>query len=469
MSRTGRPLLGLTAVGLGTLAAPLDSAVNIAFPAITAAFGLPVEDIRWVVICYVLTYSSLMLVCGKLGDVLGYRRIFLAGLVVGSAGFATCALAPSYPALLGARVLQGVGVALILSCGPALSTSLFDEEKRTRILGVYAAIMATGGALGPLVFGWLVERFGWQVVFAARVPLVLAALALSFAIPAPAKGATMRGFDVAGALLMIAWSVALLLAVAAHSTPLGAGLQAGLAIVAAVAFAAFLLTARRHPSPIIRPALFADGRFLAMNLASIIVNFAAFSILLLVPFWLARAAELPSRLAGVVLSLSAVGVIAGASLAGRVAPRVGAGRLAVAGILISAAGLGAISSWSAGTAVPAMAVALLAHGLGLGLFQVAYTDLVVATLPIADRGVAGSLTMVTRTIGVVGAATGLSAAHRHFEGLALAAGMGARDAFVAGFTTTFRGVAIGLAASLLVWLSAWAMGWRGRAGVGNTR
>ena len=126
MPHPPRPGVGLLVVGLGTIAAPLDTAVNIAFPSITRAFALEVEDIRWVVIAYVLTYSSLMLIFGKLGDLLGYRRIFQLGLLVSAVGFAGCSLAPSYGLLLLGRMLQGVGIALTLSCGPALATSLFD-------------------------------------------------------------------------------------------------------------------------------------------------------------------------------------------------------------------------------------------------------------------------------------------------------------------------------------------------------
>jgi MFS family permease len=153
------------------------------FPSITRAFALEVEDIRWVVIAYVLTYASLMLVFGKLGDLLGYRRIFQLGLLVSAAGFAACSLAPTYPLLLLGRILQGIGIALTLSCAPALATSLFDEAERTRALGAYAAITAAGSAIGPLVGGFLVERWDWNAVFWFRAPLVLVALALSGLIP----------------------------------------------------------------------------------------------------------------------------------------------------------------------------------------------------------------------------------------------------------------------------------------------
>ena len=449
MQKTARPTLGLMAVGLGTLAAPLDSAVNIAFPSITAAFGLAVEDIRFVIIAYVLTHSSLMLVCGKLGDLLGYRRIFVTGLCVSAVAFTACSLATSLPQLLAGRVLQGVGIALTLSCGPALATSLYDEAERTRVLGAYAAIAAVGSALGPLAGGILVEHFGWSVVFWARAPLMLGALLLSFAIPAGARPGTMRGFDGLGAVLLVAWSSTSLLAIAAHSTPLGVGLQIGLAVASFVAIWAFIVRARGHPSPVVRPALFRDARFVGMNLAAIVVQFAAFSIMLLVPFWLAKTAGLAAGAGGLVLCLAAVGTVVGAWIAGRIAGRVGAGALAVGGIGLSMVGLAGISTWTADTTVLPMAVALIVQGLGLGLFQVAYTDLVIATLPLEERGVAGSLTMVTRTIGVVSAATGLSAAHRTFEEMALATGASAGEAFITGFQTTFRGVAVGLGLGLI--------------------
>ena len=132
---------------------PLDSAVNIGFPAIVARFGLPIPMIQWIVIAYVLTQTSLMLSFGRIGDMLGYRRVFLFGTGVSTIAFVACALAPTYPALLAARVAQGIGAGLILSCGPALATSLFPEAMRTQVLARYMMMFGIGSALGPSVFG----------------------------------------------------------------------------------------------------------------------------------------------------------------------------------------------------------------------------------------------------------------------------------------------------------------------------
>jgi EmrB/QacA subfamily drug resistance transporter len=446
-----RSLAALLVVCLGTLAAPLDSAVNIAFPSITAAFGLPQSGIRWVIIAYVLTYASLTLAFGKLGDLLGYRRVFVAGLVISALGYAACSLAPAFELLLAGRVLQGVGAALTWSCAPALATSLYPESERTRVLGFYSAAIALGAALGPLAGGALVERFGWPVVFWARLPLVVTAFALAWLIPTAVASATRRAFDWTGALLLVTWLSAFLLAAARPEMPHGALIAAALIVIGAATFWGFLAHEARHPDPIIRPSLFRERAFLILNLASIAVNLAGFAVMLLVPFHLARTAGLDAGIGGLVLSANASGVVVGSWLAGRVAHRIGPTPLALLGTLVSVIGLALVASWSRDTTAVIMAVCLAVQGFGLGLFQVSYADRVLATLPQADRGVAGSLTLVTRTIGIVGAAAGLTALSRAIEADALAAGL--PDATLLAFKQTFAlvsaGLAVGLAAVLV--------------------
>ena len=204
------PLWPLLIVGLGTLVVPLDSAVNIDFPAIVARFDLPIPMIQWIVIAYVLTQTALMLSFGRIGDMVGYRRVFLFGTGVSTLAFVACALAPTYAALLAARVAQGIGAGLILSCGPALATSLFPEAMRSQILARYMLMFGIGSALGPSVFGSLVERFGWSAVFSFRAPVAAAAFLLAWTLPRSARSDPER-FDAAGgALLALALSFMLL-------------------------------------------------------------------------------------------------------------------------------------------------------------------------------------------------------------------------------------------------------------------
>ena len=450
MVRSPRPAVGLLILALGILSAPLDTAVNIAFPSITEAFLLNVQDIRWIVIAYVLTYASLMLVFGRLGDLMGYRPLFQLGLVVNAAGLIACATASSYALLLLGRMVQGVGIALTLSCAPALAISLYEERDRVRVLGIYAAIQAAGSALGPLVGGYLVDCCAWPAVFWARVPLVLAALALSWHLRTAPMQRSIGAFDAPGAALLVTWMSALLLALSIAAEPFGRAVACALLILALLTFAAFLRCEARRPHPLIRMALFRDVRFAAMNLASIAVNLAAFGVLLLVPYYLLRVAHLDTGVAGIVLACGAGGTVVGAWLAGRLAAHVRIGRLALAGVLLGIAGLWAISLWTPATSIGTVCLALLLQGLGVGLFQVAYTDLVIAALPSADRGVAGSLTILTRTVGVVGGASVLSAAFHYFELRAARAGVPQAEAFLDGFQATFAYAAAALALCLAI-------------------
>jgi len=229
-------MAGLLVVGLGMLSAPLDSSVNIAFPFITRAFDAPLESIQWVVICYVLVFSSLMLVFGKLGDLFGHRRIFGTGLVFFVVAFTLCATAESFGALLFARVLQGVGTGLVLSCGPALATTLYPESMRGRILGVYTMMFGIGAALGPSLGGVLIAQWGWAAVFGFRAPLAAVALLFLFVLPRAPRASGPRAFDAAGAALLVAGLSSFLLAVnqARHAATDGAIMPILLALTAAI-------------------------------------------------------------------------------------------------------------------------------------------------------------------------------------------------------------------------------------------
>jgi EmrB/QacA subfamily drug resistance transporter len=461
MSPPPRPILGLLVVGLGTLLVPLDTAVNIAFPSITRGFGLNLEDIRWVVIAYVLTYASLMLAFGRLGDLVGYRPIFQVGLGVSAVGLLTCAIAPNYAALLLGRALQGVGAALILSCGPALVTSLLPESERARALAFYAGVIAIGGALGPLVGGALVARWNWPGVFWFRVPVAILALALSPLIARGRSQVSMREFDAFGALLLVAWLSALLLAVACARGPFTALVPYALLLLGLAAFAVFCRHELRSPRPLLRLSLFGNSSFTLLNAINILANFAAFSVLLLVPYYLLRISNLSALTGGAVLAISALGTVLGAWLAGSLSRRLPIAWLALAGLMLNIAGLWSISTWALATPMAAIAGSLFAQGLGMGLFQVGYSDYVTGVLPAQERGVAGSLTMLTRTIGVVLGATGLSAAFAHFEARATGALAPSAEAFLAGFQTTLGFVALGLAAALAMSLfspRSWRLG-----------
>jgi len=436
-------------IGLGTLVGPLDSAVNIAFPDITVAFAIPLQSIQWVVISYVLTYASLMLIFGRLGDLFGHQRIFRIGLALSAGAFLLCATATQYDWLLVFRVVQGIGTAMVISCGPALVTGLFDEAARPRVLGAYMAIFGIGAAIGPSLGGVLVAEWGWPAVFWYRLPIAVAALLLSVALPVPARRNAVGGFDRVGAvLLVLALGLLLLTFSQLRNSALGP-LPLGLLVLGtAAAFAWFVAHERRAAAPIIQLGLFRNPAFALFNLTNIAVNFAGFSVLLLVPYFLVSAAGLPLALSGAVLASGALGMIAAAQAGGHLAQRFGAGRIAATGAVLVVCGIALIGFWPHQASPAIMVATLLVHGAGLGLFQISCLEAVTVVVPRIDRGVAGSLVMVTRTIGVVLAASLLTLLFVTLRGTAAASG--APDAFLAGFQATFRYTAGFLLAYLAV-------------------
>jgi MFS family permease len=410
-------------VGLGTAVVPLDSSVNIAFPAITRGFDLATADIQWVVICYVLTYTSLTLALGRIGDIYGHARVFRAGLLWNTIALALCALAPSFATLLVARFLQGIGAALILSCGAALTISAYGETRRSRALGLYTMMFAAGLTLGPWIGGALVQAWDWPAVFAFRVPIAAAALLLSGRLPSPQPGAR-EPFDFSGAILLVAALTAMLLTF----NRIGEVAALPLGLVAIAVFAAFFHYEARCPNPIIDASVFRLPGFAVLNLANVAINLAAFSVLLLVPFYLARATDLPLAASGAILAMGSLGMAGTAPIAGRLVGRIAPATLALAGAVVAGLGLLLIATWRNGTPAAWLAVTLLLQGAGLGMFQLAYTDIVTATIPPQHRGVAGSLAMVTRTVGTVSAAALVMLLFAHLE---------AGSDFLAAFRQTF--------------------------------
>jgi MFS family permease len=414
---------------------PLDSAVNIGFPAIVRRFDLPIPMIQWVVISYVLTQTCLLLTFGRIGDMLGYRRVFLFGTGWSTLAFIACAAAPSYAALLAGRVAQGVGAGLILSCGPALATSLFPEASRARALGHYMMMFGIGGALGPAVFGVLVQWLGWSAVFSVRAPIALAAFLLAWTLPRDAGAERREAFDaVGGALLALTLGCMLLALNQLGHLPGGAGWLGLFALTALAGGGLFYRQERRCARPIIDVSYFRDADFTAVNLAFALVNLAAFSIMLLVPFYLSQVSGLSVPVAGLVLAASPFGTILAAPLAGRLTTTWSPRSVARAGMFACAVGLAGVSLAGSTPHITLLTGSMFVQGFGMGLLQVAYFDIVTAAIPLSNRGVAGALGMATRTIGTVTGATILMLVFQSLQGSA-------------GFVGAFRGT-FGIAAAL---------------------
>jgi MFS family permease len=394
------------------------------------------------VVFYVLTYTSLLLAFGKLGDLFGHKRIFMTGLAVSAVAFALCAMAPAYHWLLVARFLQGIGASLVLSCGPALATALLPEAQRARALGVYTMMFGIAAAAGPSLGGAMVQAWGWEAVFWFRLPIALAALvALPWLRPDQEKRQS-GGFDFLGAVLLAMGLGALLLALNQFRVDALRGVMvAALGLLAAIAFAVREMRAR---DPIIPFAPFRRLDFTMLNIFNGLVMFVGFAPLLLVPYYLVRLTDYSLTVSGLILATSPLGqAVAGPIVGWLLSFRPWASRLALLGaVLVGVATIG-IGSWGPASGLWSMIAPMFLQGVGLGLFHVCILDVVTGRLDVQDRGVAGSLAQVSRTVGVVLGATGLSL---------IFAALSQNMDFLAAFQSTFSYAGIGLLLCLAITL-----------------
>jgi MFS family permease len=413
-------------IGLGTATTQLDTSVNIAFPAITKGFDISIGDIQWVVICYVLTYASLLLAVGRIGDTVGHAIIFRIGLIWSTAALLLVSYSPSFGAMLFFRFLQGVGAALALSCSAALVVSLYGEERRSRALGIYTMMLSVGLMLGPLLGGALTAAWNWPAVFWFRVPLAVGALLMLRGMPASSQRQAADRFDILGGVSLLLGLVTMLLAL----NRLRELSAIWFGILSAVAFAAFISRESRAARPIIALEILRQPGFALLNLVSVLASLAAFSVWLLVPYFLARVPDCTLTESGIILATAAAGAVLAAPIGGRIAGQhLSTERLAIAGAAAIGCGLLLLGAWTEQTPMILRIVGLAVQGVGLGLFQLAYSDIVIAALPLKDRGVAGSLVLLTRTLGTVAAASVVLVT---FEMLNIQYG------FLAGFQKTFQ-------------------------------
>jgi MFS family permease len=375
----------IAAAGAGVIS--LDSIINVAFPAMAAAFAEPPERVRWVIVCYVFTYSVTAFWAGALADRVGHARVFRVGLALTAVALTLGGLAATFGLLLAARVLQGFAGGLVYGTAPGLVTLTARPERRGSALGFLNAGIGVGFTIGPLVAGFLVAHLGWRSTFYVRVPIALALFAWALAMLPAARGAATR-------------------------------------LVAA--------------ADVLRRDVLAPGAL------AFVANASIFSVWLLAPFYLVLVRGLDAVTAGLLFTLTPLGTALAGPIAGGAADRLGARGPMVGGLVLQTLGLLLLSRADATTNAAVIAVALFAAGFGLGVFQVPNMALIMGAFPGAQQGVAGGFAFLARTLGVVTGVlvlAGLFAARREIVGV--------QPAFAEAFLTAAITVALaGLVAAI---------------------
>ena len=336
----------LAVVGLGTFMAALDgSAVNVALPVIRAMTRSSIPTVEWVVLAYLITVSSSLLVFGRLADIYGKRCIYMTGQAVFVLGSLGCGVAGSIGVLIAARVLQAAGGAMMIALSPSILISAFPGAERGRALGLQATLTYLGLSVGPALGGWLTQHWGWPSIFFVNVPVGLCALAAAHAVLRPERQDGGTPFDPAGALAM-ALSLASLLFVFSKGGDLGwrHPLIAGGALLAAGSIVLFVSIERRSEHPALDFGLFLDRTFSASVLAAYLCYLSTAAVSFLMPFYLLTAAGYSAARAGDMLMAVPLAMVVVTGPSGYLSDRIGSRIPATLGMALMAAGIALLGS-----------------------------------------------------------------------------------------------------------------------------
>lgn len=438
------------------------SSANIALPALAQAFAASFQQVQWIVLAYLLVITTMIVSAGRLGDMIGRRRLLLSGIFLFTAASILCGVAPTLWLLIAARALQGLGAAVMMALTMAFVGETVAKEKTGSAMGLLGTMSAVGTALGPLLGGVVIATLGWRAIFLVNVPLGITAFALAYrSLPADRpRAATERvGFDTPGPLLL-----ALALAAYALAMTLGRGnfgaLNIALLAAAVVGAGLFVIVEAREGSPLIRLTMFRDLNLSAGFAISALVSTVMMATLVVGPFYLSQGLGLDAALAGLVLSVGPVVVALTGVPAGRMADRFGAQPMTVAGLIAMASGSLLLATLPPASGIPGYVAPIVVVTAGYALFQTANNTAVMSGVPADRRGVMSGLLNLSRNLGLI---TGASAMGAVFAVATAASDIATArsEAVATGLRTTFAVAGVLIIAALVFAVAGRALAARG--------
>jgi len=439
-TRQTRRGLVLFTMCLGVFIAQLDSTVvYLGVKHIGDDLGSGVSQLQWVLDIYNLFYASLLLTGGTLGDLYGRMRIFVIGIALVAVGSLACAVAPNSATLITGRAVTGVGAALELPSSLAILTVTYkDAAERGRAIGIWASCNGLAMAIGPTLGGLLVDTAGWRSIFYVVIPVCVLGVVMALTSVPESRNPEGRGLDPAGQALAIVTLSALSFVVieGAHwgwTSPV----ILGLAAVAVVSGAIFLLVEARQPGAMVPLDIFANAPLNASLAIAGLMTFGMYAMMFLTPLYLQSVRGLTALVAGLLLVPMSLTFVAVSQYSGVLMKRIGARAMMASGMALMGGGLLLLTAISATTSLIAIEVALVVIGVGLGMNTGPVNAVAVANVPAARSGTASGLLNTAR---MVGATLGIAVLGAIF---AAHAGGGTLDGTITGLRLAFLGGAIG--------------------------
>jgi MFS family permease len=382
------------------------SIANVALPTLAEALSAPFQQVQWVVLAYLLVTTSSVVGVGRLGDLVGRRRLLMAGVVLFIAASCAGGVAPGVGWLIAARAAQGLGAAVMLALAMALVGEVVPKDRTGRAMGLLGTLSAVGTALGPSLGGVLVAHFGWPAIFLVNVPLGLVALWLVRRyLPAERRPSMARvsvrenaaRFDAAGMALLASTLAAYALAMTVGRGTFGAT-NVALLIAAALGVGLFVRVEARAAAPLVQLPGLRDPVLGAGLVMSALVATVMMATLVIGPFYLARGLGLDTTRVGLVMSIGPVVAALTGVPAGRVVDRFGTQRASVTGLAGIALGCSAlcVAPGIAGYVIPMVVVTS-----GYALFQAANNTAVMIEVAAERRGVVSGMLNLSRNLGLI--------------------------------------------------------------------
>ena len=377
-----------------------NTVVNVALPSIQRDLGADLSELEWIVTGYALTFASLMLVGGKVADAFGRRLVFVIGIAVFTIASLLCGLATSSEMLIGARVLQGAGAALMNPATLSIIAATFPPRERGTAIGIWAGTSALALAIGPLVGGLITEHIDWSWIFFVNVPVGVLAIVASFLFISETRDETHASLDLPGlaasALGLFALTYAL---IEANTYGWTSGRIVGAFVLAVVALVAFVVIERRRTDPMLPLELFRNRTYTGANLVMLLVALAMFGVFFFVSLYMQNVLGYSAVQTGAAFLPMTVLIILVAPVAGKTSDRIGSRGLMTAGMLLLALQLTMFSQLGADATFWHLLPALIIGGIGMAMTMTPSAAAATRSVPVDKAGVGSAVLNSARQVG----------------------------------------------------------------------
>ena len=405
ISDAGRPNQWkiLITIALGTVMGAMDfSMINLAFPKLTQVFNTTIDVVVWVTLAFTLTNTSLLLIVGKFGDLLGRKRLYIAGEIIFNCGILACSFSQSIYQLICFRIILGVGASMIFSAGPALLADALPPKDIGKGMGMLNASISAGFIVGPVIGGMLLNWIDWRSIFYVRLPLGVIATIMSVIFLKPDQTSSRQfQFDKVGMLLSVSGLFCLVFGVNQISRMgLTSWTVIGLVGLGLILLIAFVLTEQRATDPILDFSLFKNETFRFFSLSLFIYFLAVPVFVLILPFLMIDGYGLNPSQSGLLLSVASVASIAVGPLSGMLADRYGEIWFASLGVVVIIIGYNIIRVLDASTSIFALIPLLFMLGTGTGMYQTPNNSAIIRSVSKKYLGTASALISMLRGVGL---------------------------------------------------------------------